>query len=315
MLRRLYGCVVRLHPPRFRDRFGAEMLSIFDEAAAPHAKSALVADGLVSIFRQWVFRHEYAGESVAEAAHCSSGGAPVFFIIDEYRPRTGPLIWGGVLTLALFCAAWLLSEYTWTHPVFMPLTTVQFETPSDSAPEGSSSRSPLPLATIPSSERARAPRGAATSSMSTPIERAPSSPRNASTVPPSMAAPVAKPQTAAPVLNGNLQTKTETVPTGVPLRGVPTATVAEDGPLSYVGGYTVEGMSGAEIVVTAENGQLAIQFDGEPKAKLVSTGGANFIFADSKNSWVKFLKDESGSAREIQISRNGREFRALRKSK
>jgi len=32
MLRPLYRCLLRLHPPGFRKRFAEEMLSIFDQA-------------------------------------------------------------------------------------------------------------------------------------------------------------------------------------------------------------------------------------------------------------------------------------------
>ena len=58
MASRLYGWLIRLHPAAFRERFGAEMLCVYDEASRgerPH----LLADGVVSLARQWVARSRY----------------------------------------------------------------------------------------------------------------------------------------------------------------------------------------------------------------------------------------------------------------
>jgi hypothetical protein len=55
MKRSLYRCLLWLHPPAFRQRFAEEMLWIFDETAKPGG-TRLLADGLVSLLRQWVAR-------------------------------------------------------------------------------------------------------------------------------------------------------------------------------------------------------------------------------------------------------------------
>lgn len=57
MTRLLYRGLVRLHPRAFRERFGDEMLSVFDEAAST-GSAAFFADGLESLLRQWLFRSE-----------------------------------------------------------------------------------------------------------------------------------------------------------------------------------------------------------------------------------------------------------------
>ncbi len=58
MIRALYFALVWIHPPRFRDEFGAEMLWIFDESAAAadpwRTMPGLFVDGIVSVLRQWV---------------------------------------------------------------------------------------------------------------------------------------------------------------------------------------------------------------------------------------------------------------------
>lgn len=56
MFRYLYRCLLGLHPFAFREQFGAEMLCIYDEAAAAGGVFFLVGDGLRSLVRQWVLR-------------------------------------------------------------------------------------------------------------------------------------------------------------------------------------------------------------------------------------------------------------------
>ena len=54
MTRSLYRSLLWLHPPAFRREFGGEMLWIFDEAAATEGASRLLADGVISLVRQWL---------------------------------------------------------------------------------------------------------------------------------------------------------------------------------------------------------------------------------------------------------------------
>ncbi len=55
MRRSLYRALIELHPARFRDRFGDEMLCVFDEAGGDRAPR-LFADAVVSLLRQWLLR-------------------------------------------------------------------------------------------------------------------------------------------------------------------------------------------------------------------------------------------------------------------
>ncbi|HTX16871.1 MAG TPA: hypothetical protein VMD77_16330 [Candidatus Baltobacteraceae bacterium] len=55
MTRFLYRMLIALHPPRFRERFGDEMLCAFDESA-PDRAGRLFADAFLSLFRQWFLR-------------------------------------------------------------------------------------------------------------------------------------------------------------------------------------------------------------------------------------------------------------------
>jgi hypothetical protein len=57
MTRVLYRGLLWLHPPAFRREFAGEMLWIFEEAA-PQGVAPLLADGLLSLLRQWLLRSE-----------------------------------------------------------------------------------------------------------------------------------------------------------------------------------------------------------------------------------------------------------------
>src|SRR5579862_9068682 len=107
MFRVLYRWLLQLHPKRFRERFAQEMLSIFDHLDGASARCHTVADGLVSLVRQWTLRSGYWKEREIERAHCSADGVPCFYTLDNFKPRVGALLAGGLLTLSLFCAAYL----------------------------------------------------------------------------------------------------------------------------------------------------------------------------------------------------------------
>jgi hypothetical protein len=54
MTRFLYRCLIGLHPRAFRERFGDEMLCVFDEAAG--TSGMFLADGVGSLARQRILR-------------------------------------------------------------------------------------------------------------------------------------------------------------------------------------------------------------------------------------------------------------------
>jgi hypothetical protein len=55
MKRFFYRCLIWLHPPAFRQRFGDEMLSIFDDSAETQ-NFPIFADSVISLLRQWLVR-------------------------------------------------------------------------------------------------------------------------------------------------------------------------------------------------------------------------------------------------------------------
>jgi Ca2+-binding EF-hand superfamily protein len=100
MLRQLYVMLVRLHPAGFRERFGGEMLEVFRRATGPGAMLALLADGLLSLVRQWVLRSEFRRPVLVGATASASANIPLFRTIDGYTPRPAAMLFGSVLTLA-----------------------------------------------------------------------------------------------------------------------------------------------------------------------------------------------------------------------
>ena len=97
MLRWLDIQLLWLHPPRFRSRFGDEMLAIFDQAASVGSPMPLLLDGVTSLVRQLLFRPDVS-RPVAEAA----SGVPMFWLSDADAPRRRSLASGAIGAGATF---------------------------------------------------------------------------------------------------------------------------------------------------------------------------------------------------------------------
>jgi hypothetical protein len=82
MLRRLYRCLVSLHPPVFRERFEEELLWIFEEASGSWGAGSLVADASISLTRQWLIRLELWRWAAAGLA----GLVPLLIAFGSFLP-------------------------------------------------------------------------------------------------------------------------------------------------------------------------------------------------------------------------------------
>ena len=144
MLQKIYKGFLRLHPPYFRDRFGDEMLSIFDQAGTTFAKIRLIGDLALSLLRQWGFRPQFCHEPVV-ADPVPAGGAPEFLVFDNFRPRTGALIDGAVLSAIVFAVVCFTMGYAWNHPVLIQIVQPYWRISRGAvASQTSPSRSPSP---------------------------------------------------------------------------------------------------------------------------------------------------------------------------
>jgi Peptidase family S41/N-terminal domain of Peptidase_S41 in eukaryotic IRBP len=130
VLRPLYRCVLRLHPPGFRQRFAEEMLSIFDHAGGEAAASRLLLDGLLSLARQWALRPEFWHDlSPARQQQPAPDGIPSFCTLDPFRPRIPAVIPALVLSTAVFCLTCFAIKYSWIHVLHVRIPEVQFDSP------------------------------------------------------------------------------------------------------------------------------------------------------------------------------------------
>ena len=150
MLRRIYRCVLRLHPPGFRRRFGDEILSIFDHSKGKLSAFRLLIDGLFSLVRQWTLRPEFWNESVsAPAQQAALDGVPSFCTLTPFRPRAAAVIPGLILTMAVFSLTCVAIKYSWIRVLHVHIPEVQFEAPQwippNARPADLSDRTTAPL--------------------------------------------------------------------------------------------------------------------------------------------------------------------------
>jgi hypothetical protein len=99
MRRFLYRALIALHPRRFRERFGDEMLCVFDEADGDRT-ARLFADVVLSLLRQWVLRS------------------------DLWKMAAGAVISSSLLLLCGYSVAsavdrWLVRGRDWHDPLMM----------------------------------------------------------------------------------------------------------------------------------------------------------------------------------------------------
>lgn len=115
MLRYLYGRVLDAHPPYFRQRFGEEMLAIFDESESGWGAALLFADAVVSLVRQWTLRPQFWEE---RAAATDSG---LFPLLENSRPRAVALVYGALVSAIVLNGVSLTIGYAWNHPHYMEI--------------------------------------------------------------------------------------------------------------------------------------------------------------------------------------------------
>lgn len=116
MLRRLYRCVVRLHPSSFRQRFGNEMLYIFDQKRGTLAVLGATLDCIFSLLRQWTLRpHVSVEPSSFPLERRASDHIPSFGTLEPSQPSASAIIHGTLLSLILFYGTVVAIRYSWIH--------------------------------------------------------------------------------------------------------------------------------------------------------------------------------------------------------
>lgn len=138
MLRRIYRCILGLHPPGFRRRFGDEILSIFDQAKENLSAFPLLTDSIFSLIRQWTLRPEFWHEKVAAPAQQAAfDGIPSFCTLRPFRPRPAAVVPGLLLSIAVFSLTCVAIKYSWIRVLHIRIPEVQFEAPQWTPPDAS----------------------------------------------------------------------------------------------------------------------------------------------------------------------------------
>ncbi len=92
----IYRALIKLHPTDFRERFGGEMMSIFEASSA--ARPRLIADAFLSLARQRFLRADYRTEPVPAAE------GTMFLVFPEELTLPG-LLWMAGFALSIICFA------------------------------------------------------------------------------------------------------------------------------------------------------------------------------------------------------------------
>lgn len=307
MLRVLYACLLRLHPPYFRRRYAEEMLWIFDQASGTRAVARLMADAALSLARQWTLRPEFLERPIpSEAGGPALDAVPAFHTFGNSAPRAAALVNGGVVSLVVFGAVFLGMAYGWGHPAL-----------SELLPGGKSARHPRAAAT-------RRPAGPAADRTGPKIPESRSAgelkPESAwssamgllGLSPPRRPAVRAKPEageagsratsSVLPAANAIVSPQVQVQP-GAGARSVIAAGIPiPDEPLRpYVGVYVLEPPDGRVIVVTLENGELTAQVGGEKKRVLVAESGTKFVAVGMENRWFEFVTAPGGEVTTVHL--------------
>ena len=303
MLRSLYRCALHLHPPAFRQRFGDEMLAIFDQAHGTASALKLLLDALFSLSRQWTLRPEFWHDlSPAASPQPASDGIPSFHTISPLRPRSSAVINGLVLSLAVFCMTCFAIRYSWIHVLHVRIPEVQFERPSWIPPKGTPScASPaLQKTPVPPPPEAQIPTAAPATS---PLPQ----------VPPAAAA---APQNRAARAAGQAETATPQYKPQVSDQQARTTSATEMPPQFYEGTYVVDSPTKLKIVITVEDENLMMSMSGQPRLTLAPMSETKFVVQGIENCWIEFASGSGAMAQkgapELQFSCNGQRYTARR---
>lgn len=313
MLRPLYRCILRLHPPAFRARFADEMLSIFDHAGGTRASLRLLLDGLLSLARQWILRPEFWHHRPVPAQQPASDGVPSFLSLDPFRPRTAAVIHALVLSAVVFCLTCFAIRYSWIHVLHVRIPEVQWESTrpvhSSSAPAGSQiqdrpeetsahsqRQSPVVFPSVPG-RRFKVPSGRANAAKAT---------RNAVVRPSEQPGPASR---GIPAPDSEEQGALVVTPQ----TSTSTALVPAPPPQAYAGTYVSQPPDRVTIAIIDDGGRLTVEIAGERKGTLSPLSATKFVAKGVRDCSIEFAPDSNGAIRQLKLFCNGREITAQRR--
>jgi hypothetical protein len=275
MLRLLYIFLLRLHPARFRQRFGDEMLGIFDRERT-HSVS-LVVDATLSVARQWTLRSEFWEEQLQSVP--VSSNVPSFFTFGDSRPTTLALIHGTFVAILIIAAVVLAISYQHNPIVILP----QIILPDSARSTVHPPVSPTPLTVYKDSQ-------ASSSSLSDNIRLQVVAPK-----------PIPIESLASVVLGKGKHKRSpqaqvslsSDVPGTMSLPPASPAAVSSDStpsPAHYEGAYISD--SGQLLLTVGEqSGRLWVKFKGQPLRALLAASESRFLMEGTDGQWLEFGTD------------------------
>ncbi len=281
MLRVLYGLILRAHPEYFRQRFGEEMQSIFDEAESDRVALGLLADAVVSLARQWTLRpHFWTEPQLAGAGQ----GAPLFSSLENNKPRTSALIYGAFVSVLVLNGVSLTMGYAWNHPRFMDIRPGYG--PAGRLPDSKLISRALPRRTLPAEPALYTDEGRVVLIFTTHAHAA-------------AAAPDANSSVAAPMAASSQSSDSSAAPPAGLLQ-------------SYAGTYISNSAGHERVNVTLVGGRLQLEVAGVFSSPLTPVSNAQPLVCGGADCQVSFLANASGTVDQIEIHYAGREIQAFR---
>jgi hypothetical protein len=121
MSEKIYACLLRLYPARFREQYGAEALEFFQDRMRDER-------GLLRKLRVWIdlltdfalglpqaYRNTYTTEATTPAWQ-TAAGLPVFHTLEEEPLRPGSIVMGGIFAIATLALFIFVMNHTAYHP-------------------------------------------------------------------------------------------------------------------------------------------------------------------------------------------------------
>ena len=290
MLRHLFRSAIRLHPPGFRNRFGNELLSIFDQEPGMTAALLLLFDALVSLARQWTMRPEFWSVNSLHSAPPVSDGIPSFSTLDPFRPRTSAMIHGMVLSITLFCITCFAIRYSWIHVLQVHIPEVQF----DSYLHPTASPTAL--------------RGTFDSKQSRPVVY----PGESRLISEHLQVDVMPVETDSPAPSTFQKAST---PGAIATPGAqmnPSGSTVQLQLDAFIGTY-VSVSPPITVSITADRGLLTMQIAGQPRRTLSPVSTTIFGVDGTDGSWLEFIPDRQGRPSQLKLVQGGQATTAQRR--
>jgi hypothetical protein len=292
MLRHFYRYMIRLHPSRFRRRFGEEMLSIFDEAQSRKKVLGLMVDGIASLSRQWILRPEFWSDA-ALPVQPAVDGIPAFGSLDPFRPRATAVMQGAVLSITLFSLTCFAIRYSWIHILHVRIPETQFESAQSIHPGAS----PSELRGATSKAEAK------NSSRPALSDEEPSSERLKVDVLPVEAAP-AWASTEASDTNAQQVASASPQPSG-------SAIHLEINLEAYAGTYFAHS-SDSRILIDIKDDNLVMTAGNKPARMLSPLSETSFLLSGNDGSWIRFDREHGRRFQQLHLFQGGQETVAQR---